>query len=68
MFGQTTVPNRLLKALSPRAFQMLRSKTQPVALPVRSVQVEPNQATTHVLFLESGLGSVIARTSDDEAI
>jgi hypothetical protein len=59
---QGAVQNRLLRALRPEAFEMLQPTLERVGLPLRSFQVEANQKTGHVYFLESGLGSVVART------
>jgi CRP-like cAMP-binding protein len=65
---QGAVHNRLLRALRSEAFEMLQPTLEWVDLPLRSFQVEADQKTSHVYFLESGLGSVVARTGDDEAI
>ena len=65
---QGAVQNRLLRALRSEAFEMLQPTLERVDLPLRSFQVEADQKTSHVYFLESGLGSVVARTGDDEAI
>lgn len=62
------VQNRLLKALSPEAFEVLQPSMEPVDLPLRTVLVESDQPNHHIFFLESGLASVVARTTDDEAI
>jgi CRP-like cAMP-binding protein len=39
-----------------------------VDLPIRQVLVEKNQPTTHVYFLESGLGSIVASSDDEHSI
>lgn len=60
--------NRLLQALDPEAFNMLQPGMERVDLPVRTVLLESDQPNQHIFFLESGLASVVARTTDDEAI
>ncbi|MGV1873731.1 Crp/Fnr family transcriptional regulator [Agrobacterium rosae] len=60
--------NRLLKALSSKAFEVLQPGMERINLPVRTVLVESDQPTSHMFFFESGLASVVARTTDEEAI
>jgi CRP-like cAMP-binding protein len=47
---------------------MLQPTMERVDLPLKSVQVAADKKTNYVIFVESGLGSVVATTSDDEAI
>jgi CRP-like cAMP-binding protein len=65
---QSTVRNRLLTAISAEAFATLRPHMETVDLPVRHVLVEADQPTDYVCFIESGLGSVVAVSSDDESV
>jgi CRP-like cAMP-binding protein len=65
---KSEVRNRLLRALGPEAFDVLQPGMDRVNLPIRTVLVESDQPTSHVFFLENGLASIVARTSDDEAI
>ena len=67
-FDQSTVENTLLKILSAESFDRLSGAMEHVELPLRHVLVDVDVVTTHVCFLESGLGSMIATSSDDEAI
>ena len=66
--SQQKTQNRLLKALTPQAFDQLQPGMEWLNLPLRTVLVESDQPTDHVFFLESGLASIVARTGDDEAI
>jgi CRP-like cAMP-binding protein len=68
MFTQSEVRNRLLKALPPTAFMVLSRHMEKLTLPVKEVLVEANQPTSHVCFIESGLGSVVAESSDGETV
>lgn len=65
---QSHVHNRLLKALSEDSFAAFSSQLQFVDLPVGLVLVEPDIPTSSVVFIESGLGSVVAGAPDGEAI
>ena len=65
---QTRVENRLLRALDDQAFEILQPGMERVDLPVRTVLVESNQPTDYVWFMESGLASIVATTTDDESI
>ena len=65
---RTDVQNRLLRALSTAAFDILHTGMERVDLPIRTVLVESDQLSSHIFFLENGLASIVARTSDDEAI
>ena len=65
---QTSTKNRLLKALSEATFNSLAPHLEPVDFPLRYVLVEANQPPAHVYFIESGLGSVVASSDDNESI
>jgi CRP-like cAMP-binding protein len=62
------VQNRLLRALSTAAFNVMQAGMERVDLPIRTVLVESDQPSRHIFFLENGLASIVARTADDEAI
>jgi CRP-like cAMP-binding protein len=66
--NQPEVQNRLLRALSPTQFQLLSDHLRAVDLPLRHVLVEANEHTSHVCFIESGLGSVVASSVDGQTI
>lgn len=67
-FEQSHVHNTLLRTISPHIFARLADDMERVDLPVKYVLVEDNVAPNHIHFLEAGLGSVVATSSDDEAI
>ncbi|TCU37906.1 Crp/Fnr family transcriptional regulator [Rhizobium azibense] len=67
-FSQATVSNRLLKALAPEAFERLRPEMTAIDLGLKYVVVEANEPTLQVCFIESGLASMVAVSSDDEAV
>jgi CRP-like cAMP-binding protein len=68
IFDQSTVGNRLLRALPEPAFAALRPHLTALDLPLRYVLTEANEPNEFVYFIESGLGSVVATSSDDERI
>jgi CRP-like cAMP-binding protein len=67
-FDQSGVRNLLLKALPSQAFDFLRPAMEAIDLPIKFDVVVSDVQTTHVCFIESGLASVVATSSDDEAI
>jgi CRP-like cAMP-binding protein len=67
-FSQPTVSNLLLRALPFEAFDILRPAMRQVDLPLRFVLVEPEVPNDLVYFLERGLGSIVATSSDDEIV
>jgi CRP-like cAMP-binding protein len=67
-FSQSTVSNLLLRALPPEAFELLTPAMKLVDLPLKYELVTPNVANDRVYFLERGLGSVVATSSDDEIV
>jgi CRP-like cAMP-binding protein len=68
VFDQSTVGNRLLMALPEPTFAALRPHLTALDLPLRYVLTEANEPNEFVYFIESGLGSVVATSSDDERI
>src|SRR3954463_6683468 len=66
--AQASVRNRLLAALSPADFSLLEPQLEPVPLPVRTCLAEPNRPIEHVYFLEQGIASVVASTSQGRRI
>ncbi|OWK22952.1 hypothetical protein AJ87_39195 [Rhizobium yanglingense] len=67
-FSQATVANRLLKALAPEAFERLSSEMAAIDLGLRQVVVESDAPISHVCFIESGLASMVAVSSDNEVV
>jgi CRP-like cAMP-binding protein len=65
---QSSFRNRLLTALPGDAFEQLAAHIEVIDLPLRTTLVESDQPTESFVFIESGLGSVIARSVDDEAV
>jgi CRP-like cAMP-binding protein len=65
---QCTVQNRLLAALSAADFELLEPKLEPIPLNLRHVLVEPDKPIKDVVFLETGLASVVATNSDRQSI
>jgi CRP-like cAMP-binding protein len=63
---QDRVQNLLLRSASPEAFDQISPHMKLIELPLRLTLVEPDQRTDYVCFLEKGLASVVALTSDDE--
>jgi CRP-like cAMP-binding protein len=67
-FKQKTVRSRLLQALPEDMFARLEPDMEFVDLPTKHVLVEANGVTSRVCFMESGLASTVASSSDDESI
>jgi len=65
---QSTVDNTLLKTLKAEHFARLAGEMERIDLPLRHTLVDSDVPTTHVCFLESGLASMVATSSDDEAV
>ncbi|KQT64017.1 CarD family transcriptional regulator [Aureimonas sp. Leaf460] len=63
---QKACRNRILQAVSPQSFAKLQPHLEHVELPLKTVLVEPREATSHLIFLESGLGSNIAFSGGEE--
>ncbi|WP_064710258.1 Crp/Fnr family transcriptional regulator [Rhizobium bangladeshense] len=67
-FSQRTTKNRLLRRLPQEAFDHIAPHLKTVDLPVRWSLVEAAQPIEHVYFIESGLASMVAVTSDDNGV
>jgi CRP-like cAMP-binding protein len=65
---RSEVRNRLLKMLPPEAFEALQPHMAQVNLALKQVLVETNKPNDHVYFIESGLASVVAASSDGETV
>ena len=55
---QSTVRNRLLKALTPDDFALLQPHLEPIATGLRQTLIKPNEAVRHLFFPEVGFGSM----------
>jgi CRP-like cAMP-binding protein len=66
--SQSEVRNRLLKAMPPQSFEALRSHMELVDLSLKQDLVEADQPNAFVHFIESGLASVVAESSDGESV
>jgi CRP-like cAMP-binding protein len=64
----TRSANRLLQACSAGDYAVLAPHLEAIRLPIRFVLEEANAPIEHVYFLESGLASVLASTSEAERI
>ncbi|MFP5077602.1 Crp/Fnr family transcriptional regulator [Rhizobium sp. YIM 134829] len=60
--------NTILKRLPRDAFDYLKPRLVPVALPVHYTLVEPRQPIEKIYFLESGLGSLVTRSPDGKSV
>jgi hypothetical protein len=60
---QSTVRNRLLKALSPADFALLQPHLQPTATALRQTLIAPNEAVTQLFFPETGYASLVTQGS-----
>jgi CRP-like cAMP-binding protein len=67
-FDQSKTQNTLLRMVDPQIFARLADRMERVELPLRQMLVEDGIAPDYIYFLEEGLGSVVATSSDDEAI
>lgn len=65
---QSMTYNTLLRTISPQVFARFADEMERIDLPLRYVLVEDGVAPQHIHFLESGLGSMVMTSSDDEAI
>lgn len=59
-FARSTLQNRLLTALAPEDFALIRGHLEPVRLKRGDVLVAMNQPIEHVHFVEQGIVSVVA--------
>lgn len=65
---QSETRNTLLRTINPQIFARLADEMERVDLPLRCVLVDDGVAPSHIHFLEEGLASVVATSSDEEAI
>ena len=65
---QSSLRNRLLRALAPEDFALVGPYLEQVALPRSKVLIEPNQPIEHVIFPESGVASVVAINSENRPV
>ncbi|MBB6510973.1 CRP-like cAMP-binding protein [Rhizobium soli] len=65
---QPSIRNGLLNALRSETFAEFRPHLELVDLPIKHVLVEANQPTSHVCFIEIGLGSMVALNPDSETV
>jgi len=65
---QKLVRNRLLALLSAEDYQLVRSGLEPAIFPRAQILLEPHQPCVNLHFLESGLASQIAVTSDNRRL
>ncbi|KQR78125.1 Crp/Fnr family transcriptional regulator [Rhizobium sp. Leaf341] len=63
-----SVRNNLLRTMAPDIFSRLQPLMERVDLPARHLLVEPHVPTAYVTFLESGLCSLVATSTDAEDI
>ncbi len=61
---QSTFRNRLLSGLSPEDLDLLHPHLEPVSLELRQMVFEAGQIMEHVTFIEQGITSVLADTSE----
>lgn len=61
---QSSVRNRLLAGLSPADFERLQPHLQPVSLDLREVMLDAKGPIPHVTFIERGIASGLANTSE----
>ncbi|MGO7031662.1 Crp/Fnr family transcriptional regulator, partial [Rhizobium ruizarguesonis] len=57
-----------MKLLSVDGFARLSGEMERVDLPLRHVLVASDVPTTHVCFLERGLGSMVVSSTDEEVV
>jgi CRP-like cAMP-binding protein len=65
--AETTSRNRLLAALPPEVLAALRSRLEPVELPLRKVLQPAGEPVAHVWFPETGWVSMLAYLEDGDA-
>lgn len=66
--SQSAVRNRLLKAVPRQAFEILQPHMEMVDLSLKQDLVEAGKPNAFVYFIESGLASVVAESSDGESV
>lgn len=65
---QSSLCNRLLRALAPEDFAPLEPHLEQVALPKGMILIEPNQPIEHVTFPETAVASVVAINSEKRPV
>jgi CRP-like cAMP-binding protein len=65
---QAWIKNRLLRAMAPADFDLLRPHLDPVVLPRKLVLISPQRLIEHLYFPESGIASLTAGAPDEERI
>ena len=65
---QVSVRNRLLRALSPADFALVEPRLERIDLARGKVLIEPHGPIDHVTFIEAGIGSVVAFTSENQRV
>src|SRR4051812_38958311 len=60
---QSTLQNRILKALSADDFARLQPRLEPIQTQLRQVLIAPHVPVTHVFFMESGFTSIVMQDS-----
>lgn len=65
---QSSLRNRLLRAMAPEDFALVGPYLEPVALPRGKILIQPHQPIDHVVFPESGVASVVALNSDSRPV
>ena len=66
--SQSEVRNRLLKAMPPQAYEILQPHMELSDLSLKQDLVVAGQPNAFVYFIESGLASVVAESSDGESV
>jgi CRP-like cAMP-binding protein len=66
--SRDTIQNLLLKALAPSALDALMPYMSELDLPLKFPVVEAGVPTEDLVFIETGLASMVADTSDDESV
>jgi CRP-like cAMP-binding protein len=66
--SQSDIHNRLLKAMPAQAFGLLQPHMEAVDLVLKQDLVEAGLPNTFVYFIENGLASVVAESSDGESV
>jgi CRP-like cAMP-binding protein len=66
--GQSTLRNRLLRALSPQDFALLQPHLEPVSVSRGDVIAEANRPIERIHFPEHGIASIVADTSDSRRL
>ena len=64
----STERNRLLRAMSPEALELLRPRLEPFSLELRQVVYEPMQPISYAYFPADGAVSILALAGPDETV